>query len=69
MLTLGNITLSFTNPGKGMLTGLAYDKLHFRTEEGEIFAETDVFSIGLFICRIDIYFNEYVHKDKLDEII
>jgi hypothetical protein len=57
-------SLYFTNPAKNMLFGFALQQAVMRDEEGEIVGSTDIFSVGGFFFRLDIFFNEYYEETE-----
>ena len=58
MITLGNWgVLFFTNPGESMLLGFDFQKSELFDEMGEHSGSSDIFSIGFFFGRIDVFFN------------
>jgi hypothetical protein len=55
-----NFTL--TNPADDMLLGFSKQEAVSYNEDGDIIGTLDIFSIGLFICRIDIFFNNTMEE-------
>lgn len=57
MFRLGNVVGYFTDPGSDMLLGLEYQSSEAFDELGNKVMDADIFSIGLFFYRIDIFLN------------
>ncbi len=60
-------SIYLTNPLENMLLGFTLQQAVMRDDEGEIVGSTDIFSVGGFFFRIDIFFNEYYEDDNSNE--
>lgn len=60
-------SLYLTDPKTNMLFGFTLQQAVMRDPEtGEVKGETDIFSIGIFFARLDIFFNEE-YEDEITE--
>lgn len=60
-------SIYLTNPATNMLLGFTLQQAVMRDEEGELKGSTDIFSIGGFFFRLDIFFNEYYQEQETEE--
>jgi hypothetical protein len=68
LFKLGRLHFYYTNPAKDMLLGLKLENVEFEDENKELLMSMDTFSIGLFLIRIDIPYNEYFNMEVLNNL-